>query len=154
MRLHPQHGIARTLYLWCSANRSQHTAQPETTAPTTNPSTNNPPTQQPTPPQQPQQHTQQPHQPDEEEAATPNMDERCGDVGVHGFWCRGRSCIFDVRMTDTSCRSNRNTDPLVVLQRQAKEKKDKYRDACLELRMDFCPLVYSVEGVPGTRERR
>lgn len=99
--------------------------------------------------QQPQTQ-QQPTQPEQPGGATQPLDERRGDVGVHGFWkrCR-RTMIFDVRITDTSCCSYRNTDPLKVLARQEKEKKDKYRDACLERWMDFTPLVYSVEGIPG-----
>ena len=36
-----------------------------------------------------------------------------------------------------------------MLLRHEKEKKDKYRQACLERRKDFTPLVYSVEGIPG-----
>ena len=39
-----------------------------------------------------------------------------GDKGVHGFWKRGRLCIFDVRITDTECRTTRNQDPERVLQ--------------------------------------
>ena len=67
----------------------------------------------------------------------------------------GRNCIFDVRITKTSCRSNRNKNPDDVLKRHEKEKKkkDKYRDICLERRMDFCPLVYSVDGIPGRGTR-
>ena len=87
--------------------------------------------QQPQAQQQQQQPTQQQRQ-QQENAATSDIDEKRGDVGVHGFWKRGTQAIFDVRITDTSSRSHRNTDPLIVLQRQEKEKKDKYRDACLE----------------------
>ena len=79
--------------------------------------------------------------------------------GVNGwwaggtFWKRQRTTIFDVRITDTSARSYRNTEPQTVIERQEKEKKDKYRDACLQRRMDFTPLVYSVEGIPGRDAR-
>jgi hypothetical protein len=34
--------------------------------------------------------------------------ENRADKGVHGFWKRGRLCLFDVRITDTECRSTRN----------------------------------------------
>ncbi|KAL7474348.1 hypothetical protein ACHAW6_000324, partial [Cyclotella cf. meneghiniana] len=34
-----------------------------------------------------------------------------------------------------------------ILERHAKEKKDKYETACLNHRRDFTPLVYSVDGM-------
>ena len=100
------------------------------------------------------QTTQQPNQQQQQgEDATPTLDETRGDVGCRNFWTRQRMAIFDVRITDTSARSYRNTEPQTVIERQEKEKKDKYRDACLQRRMDFTPLVYSVEGIPGRDAR-
>ena len=72
-----------------------------------------------------------------------------GDAGVHGFWKRGRTTIFDVRITDTESRSYRNRDFEKVLASQEKEKKDKYLASCHEMRKDFTPLVYSVDGIAG-----
>lgn len=77
------------------------------------------------------------------------IDETRGDVGVHGFWQNGRTCIFDFRITNTDARSYRNKTPEKVLEAQEKEKKRKYRDACHERRKDFTPMVYSVDGMPG-----
>ena len=76
-----------------------------------------------------------------------------GDVGVHGFWERGRPCIFDVRITDTDARSHRNKDVSKVLAAQEKEKKDKYLKTCHEMRKDFTPMVYSVDGIAGREAR-
>lgn len=73
-------------------------------------------------------------------------DER-GDVAAHGFWKRGTTAIFDIRVTDTEAPSYRGRDPEKVLQRQEKEKKDKYLDACLARRRQFTPLVFSVDGM-------
>jgi len=72
-----------------------------------------------------------------------------GDVKVANFWARGKCTIFDVRVTDTDAVSYRRMDPLKVLSRQEKEKKGKYLAVCLEKRMSFTPLVFSVDGLKG-----
>ena len=72
-----------------------------------------------------------------------------GDAGCHGFWQRGRPAIFDIRITDTQARSYRNKNPKKVLAAQEKEKKDKYLKTCHEMRKDFTPMVYSVDGMAG-----
>jgi hypothetical protein len=72
-----------------------------------------------------------------------------GDIAVHGFWTRGSTAIFDVRVTDTDAPSNRNTAPEKVLQRHEKEKKDKYGALCIARRRTFTPLVFSVDGMQG-----
>jgi hypothetical protein len=64
-----------------------------------------------------------------------------------GFWKRGRECVFDVRITDTQTRTCRNQDPIRVLEKCEREKKNKHLEACLERRKDFTPLVYSVDGI-------
>ena len=35
-----------------------------------------------------------------------------------------------------------------VLELVAKEKREKYEEACTERRRDFTPMVYSVDGMP------
>ena len=79
---------------------------------------------------------------------TPPTGE-CGDAGAHGFWQCGRTAIFDVRITDTQSCSYRNKDYQKVLAQQTKEKKNQYLCPCLEMRKDFTPLVYSVNGIAG-----
>ena len=79
---------------------------------------------------------------------TPPTGER-GDASSHGFWQRGRTAIFDVRITDTQSRSYWNKDYQKVLAQQEEEKKNYYLRPCLEMRKDFTPLVYSVNGITG-----
>ena len=55
-----------------------------------------------------------------------------GDVGVHGFWRRGTTAIFDVCITDTDAPSSRNVDPLKILRLQENEKKSKYSERCTQ----------------------
>ena len=72
-----------------------------------------------------------------------------GDAGVHGFWQWQRTAIFDVRIMDTDARSARGRDYTKVLAAHEKEKKTKYLQSCLQMRKDFTPLVYSVDGIAG-----
>ena len=74
-------------------------------------------------------------------------EEARGDVSAHGFWQKGRSTIFDVRITDTDSKSYGNTASDKLLERFAQLKRDKYDEACLERRKDFTPLCYSVDGM-------
>ena len=87
------------------------------------------------------------------ETETTLGDGSRGDVSAHGFWHRGRTAIFDVRITDTDAKSYGNTASAKLLERAAREKRDKYEDACLERRKDFTPLVYSVDGLAGKAAR-
>jgi hypothetical protein len=52
-----------------------------------------------------------------------------------------------VQITDTQSRSYRNKDNQKELEQQEKEKKNQYLCPCLEMRKDFTPLVYSVNGI-------
>jgi hypothetical protein len=88
-------------------------------------------------------------------AAPPGAEpppELRGDIGVHGFWRRGATAIFDVRVTgDTGAPYHRGQDPHKILAKHEKEKKDKYVDACLlARRRTFTPLVFLVDGLRGT----
>ncbi|MEM7495956.1 MAG: hypothetical protein AAF471_07510, partial [Myxococcota bacterium] len=84
-----------------------------------------------------------------------NADEQAkpelrGDASVWGFWKRGNMAIFDVRITDTNCPSNRKTEASKVLARHEAAKKKLYLEACLARRRSFTPLVFSVDGMMGT----
>jgi hypothetical protein len=46
-----------------------------------------------------------------------------GDIGVHGFWTKQQSTIFDVRITDTDCTSARDEVPRKILAQHEREKK-------------------------------
>jgi hypothetical protein len=80
-------------------------------------------------------------------------DEARGDVLAQGFWNRGRGTVFDIRICDTDSRFYGNTSLSKILERHAKEKKDKYETACLNRHRDFTPLVYSVDGMASKDAR-
>ena len=75
--------------------------------------------------------------------------ESRGDISVRGFWKKGTTDVFDVRITDTDQPSYLSQTPAKVLAKQEKEKKDKYLEPCLAGRRQFTPLVFSVDGMPG-----
>jgi hypothetical protein len=77
------------------------------------------------------------------------LPETRGDVAVHGFWKRGATAIFDIRVTDTDAPTYRGLAPQKVLAKHEKEKKDKYVEHCLARRRHFTPLVFSVDGLRG-----
>jgi hypothetical protein len=58
-----------------------------------------------------------------------------------------------MHITDTDARSYRKKEFEKVLLQQEKEKKDKYLQTCLEMRKDFTPMVYLVDGNVGREAR-
>jgi hypothetical protein len=82
-------------------------------------------------------------------ASTEIEPELRGDVSAHGFWTRGTTAIFDVRITDTDAPSQRGMDPERVLAKHEEEKKAKYLEPSLQRRRQFTPLVFSVDGLRG-----
>ena len=86
----------------------------------------------------------------EQEGNNSESTELRGDVAAYSFWSRGVTAVFDVRVTDTDCKSYIDKDPKTVLARQEKEKKKKYTKACEEAHLHFTPLVFSVDGLEGS----
>ena len=78
------------------------------------------------------------------------LPEDRGDVACHGFWKRGTTTIFDLRVVDLGAPTYRGSKPQKVLARHEKDKKKKYLDACLERRRHFTPMVYSVDGMTAS----
>ena len=84
----------------------------------------------------------------------PRPPDLRGDISAHGFWRRGRDCIFDVSISDTDGKSYGKREPEKVLASREKTKRKKYRQVCEDQRRDFTPLVYSVDGLVGEEARR
>ena len=72
-----------------------------------------------------------------------------GDVAVHGFWKRGTTAVFDIRVTDVECPSQRGTPSDTILAKHEREKKSKYSSHCERQRKHFTPLVFSTDGLQG-----
>ena len=71
------------------------------------------------------------------------------DVSAHGFWKRGTTTMFDIRIVNLDAGSYLHMTPEKALAKSEKEKKDLYLQACLERRSTFTPMVYSADGIPG-----
>jgi len=56
-------------------------------------------------------------------ADNPEHRELRGDVSAHGFWRRGTTAIFDVRIADTDAPGYRGQDPKKILARHEKAKE-------------------------------
>ena len=59
----------------------------------------------------------------------------------------------DMHITDTDAHSYQKKEFAKVLEQHEKEKKDKYLQNCLEMRKDFTPMIYSVDGIAGREAR-
>ena len=89
------------------------------------------------------------HHGNEEESAPIVEPELRGDLAVRGFWKRQRVAVFDVRITNTDNHSQQLREVSAVLARHEASKKKKYGARCAAARMDFTPLVFSVDGMRG-----
>ena len=54
-----------------------------------------------------------------------------------------------MRITDTEAQSYLKKEFTKDLEQHEKEEKDKYLRNCMEMRKDFTPIVYSVDGNAG-----
>jgi hypothetical protein len=86
-------------------------------------------------------------------SATEVPPELRGDVAVRGFWSRGTTAVFDIRITDTDASAYWGQATDKILLKHEKEKKTRYLQACLDQRRHFTPLVFSVDGVLGSEAK-
>ena len=72
------------------------------------------------------------------------------DVSFHGLWKLGTTTLFNMQTVNLykGCYLRQTSSD--ALATEEKDKKDKYLQPCLERRHSFTPMVYSVDGNPGT----
>ena len=75
--------------------------------------------------------------------------ESRADVSAHGFWRRGTTAMFDIRIVNLDAGSYPHMTPEKDLAKAEKEKKDLYLQACLERRRTFTPMFYSADRISG-----
>ena len=75
--------------------------------------------------------------------------ESRADISAHGFWKRGTTAMFDIRIVNLDAVSYLRMTPEKALAKAEKENKELYPQACLERRRNFNPMVLSADGIPG-----
>ena len=80
-------------------------------------------------------------------SATTSSDARL-DVKAGGFWSRGETAFFDVRVTHVNSKTNQGKSTVAIFKEQESEKKRKYQQRVLEVEMGSLPHLF-LEPTPG-----
>lgn len=76
------------------------------------------------------------------------------DIKAGGFWSRGVTAFFDVRVTHVNSASNQNKSTSRMFKEQEQEKKRKYQQRVLNVEMGtFTPLIFGTNGGMGTESQ-
>ena len=67
-------------------------------------------------------------------SATTSSDARL-DVKAGGFWSRGVTAFFDVRVSHVNSKTNQGKPTAAIFKEQENEKKRKYQQRVLEVEM-------------------
>ncbi|KAG1699624.1 Integrator complex subunit 1 [Nymphon striatum] len=79
-------------------------------------------------------------------SANTDKDARL-DIKAKGFWRRGQTAFFDVRVTHVNSQTNANKDTKVVFKEHEQSKKREYLERVLEIEhASFTPLVFGTNG--------
>lgn len=77
------------------------------------------------------------------------------DIKAGGFWCRGVTAFFDVRVTHVNSKCHQSKPNTLIFKEQEDEKKRKYQQRVLDVEMgSFTPLVFGTNGGMGTECQR
>ena len=73
------------------------------------------------------------------------------DMKADGFWLRGATAFFDVRVTHVNSKCNQARPTQMIFKEHENEKKRKYQQRVLDVEMgSFTPLVFGTNGGMGT----
>ena len=77
-------------------------------------------------------------------------DEARLDIKAKGFWRKGETAFFDVRVTHVNSESSKNLDTSKQFRRHEDAKKREYLERVLEVEhATFTPLVFGTNGGMG-----
>ena len=72
------------------------------------------------------------------------------DIKAGGFWSRGVTAFFYVRVTHVNSRSNQGKPTAMIFKEQENEKERKYQQRVLDVEMgSFTPLIFGTNGGMG-----
>ena len=72
------------------------------------------------------------------------------DIKAGGFWSRGVTAFFDVRVTHVNSKCNQNKPTSTIFKEHENEKKRKYQQRLLDVEMGtFTPLAFGTNGGIG-----
>ncbi|CAH3156245.1 unnamed protein product, partial [Porites evermanni] len=87
-------------------------------------------------------------------SAVTSSDARL-DIKAGGFWARGVTAFFDVRVTHVNSKCYQSKPTSEVFKEQEEEKKRKYQQRVLDVEMgSFTPLVFGTNGGMGNECQR
>ena len=79
-------------------------------------------------------------------STTTSQDARL-DIKAGGFWQRGVTAFFDVRVSHVNSKCNQNKTTSTTFKEQEQEKKRKYQQRILDVEMGtFTPLIFGTNG--------
>ena len=82
-------------------------------------------------------------------SATTSSDARL-NVKAGGFWSRGVTAFFDVRVTHVNSKTSQGKPTAAIFKKQEDGKKRKYQQKVLEVEMGSCtPLIFGTNGGMG-----
>ena len=72
------------------------------------------------------------------------------DIKAGGFWSRGITAFFDVRVTHVNSKCNQNKPTSTIFKEHENDKKRKYQQRILDVEMGtFTPLIFGTNGGMG-----
>ena len=87
-------------------------------------------------------------------SAVTSSEERL-DIKAGGFWSRGVTAFFDVRVTHVTSKCYQNKTTFQVFKEREDEKKREYLQRVLDVEMgSFTPLVFGTNGGMGNECQR
>jgi len=82
-------------------------------------------------------------------------DEARLDIKAHGFWQRGQTAFFDLRVTHVNSSSQRNKSTSNIFKSHEMAKKREYLERVIEVEHGtFTPLVFGTNGGMGVECQR
>ena len=72
------------------------------------------------------------------------------DIKANGFWRKGQTAFFDIRVTHVNCKTNQDKQTAEVFLNHEKEKKRQYLKRVLDVEHGtFTPLIFGTNGGLG-----